>query len=214
MRLPKDIRTFLGWYLNPRGRIKRFGFNIAIFLAFLPMLVLQINQGMVFVEKVSTNVAPLMDVVKSLHLLDSTTGDLATGMTHQKSLQNTLKGLQNIGEIFEEKAKNSFYVLWVDIIVFLTYIALLPIVQMRLRDMGKVKKGSLYFWTALIYAGVVTTMLKTFGFSPFGIFSPLLILVSFISLAWLSMAKGQRYILPSDRFAQKIEPQDIKKDIF
>lgn len=208
----RDLQVFLNWYLNPRTRMKRGLFNIIFFLAFIPVLYVKFMDIAESTSQKTNQYAPVMNMLKDglsgNQSLDSMDMDIESTLKRSEQTRESTRALMDVfdfqsfqneaatGKAPEpEKGKGLG-----DILSFLIYLSLIPVVMMRLRDLGK-WGDSCYIYTGLVYSGIALDSLKNL----LGLSFPLLLtsaagILSFVLISWLCMANT------------KIRPKDMHRE--
>ncbi|MFZ2587784.1 MAG: hypothetical protein WAZ18_06690 [Alphaproteobacteria bacterium] len=177
----------LDWYLAPWRKIGRGTFNVVVGVASLitPLLGL-----MGFVGSVGSVLGPfgsLLDGGKSLEAAMN-----GTPPPDVQALEQALHHVQTAGEGFSAAAGPAAAgINWAGGLDILIWVALIPLVLMRLRDMGK-RGNALYALAGAVYAGMVMGSVSTLvGRDVFGWWGTAASVVSFGVLAWLCVAPSR-----------------------
>lgn len=224
-----DFNSFINWYLGERTRIARGLFNVVFFIAFIPVLFIKMNDGLELVTKKADTYKPLLDMAEQMmgggreHNQPDAYDAYGNGDAYdiekvlQKS-QNTrditrqlMRDLSMAGQGEPSAQSKNKPTSFGDILNLLIFIGLIPIVHMRLRDIGK-WNTEMWVYTAFIYSGIVSDSLKSiFNISfPFVVTSVLGV-VTFIMLTWLCIAKSKDIVRSgsvSDTFMPGDKPND------
>jgi hypothetical protein len=206
----RDLQVFLNWYLSPRTRMKRGLFNVVFFLAFIPVLYVKFMDMTESTSQKADQYAPMMSMLKS-GLSGEQNLDATDIQGILKRSEQTRENTRDLMEVFdfqsfqnpnleEPTSKSKKKTGLGEILNFLIYLGLIPIVMMRLRDLGK-WENSCYIYTGLVYGGIALDSLK----SLLGMSFPLWLtsaagILSFILISWLCMGNT------------KIRPKDIHKE--
>lgn len=213
-----DIKVFLNWYLNPRTRMKRGLFNVVFFLAFVPVLFIKVIDMAESTGQKADEYAPVMNMLKqglsggnNYDTLD-VEGVLRQSENTRDATRELMSALdfQSFGKSKPAPTKQKSFNLG-EVLNFFIYIALVPIVMMRLRDLGK-WGDSLYLYTGLAYSGIFLDIVK----SLFGFNVPLLVtsaagVLSFVLISWLCMGasrKRKRDLNKDDNYMPGDRPDD------
>lgn len=213
------LNNFLRWYFSPYTRMKRGMFNIILLLAFLPLLILQVvstaqavkhtvDETEERVDDISTLISDFQSLASAKHKADN--NGTMDDLVHQRELAQNIQ--QNVlsyvpGGALDEglfaptdsngKPKKSPFM--EQLLNALGYLFLMPVVLMRLRDMGKETKWELYSWAIVTYPGFVVEVIKLFGFTPDKFYTTFAAGITFIMLIWLGTAKSERRVPVSER---------------
>lgn len=176
------VNGFLDWYLSPWRRINRAVFNIVLFAATLPGFLLSVLGLTNGAGGVLGSMMDMMNAAKSL-------GAMPEDPT---ALQSALENMQKAGQGFEGASSTTQAVAhglpWDTIVDGTIWLVLLPLVMMRLRDMGKGRRTVLVF-TVLVYMGVVMDLWVDVGLPDwFGGWKTAADVVSFVIVLWLCVA--------------------------
>lgn len=176
------VRVFLDWYLSPWRRVNRAVFNVVLFAATLPGLVLSV---MGFTSGAGGVLGSLMDMMNAAKNLGAVPED-------PTALQRALETMQRAGQGFEavgaEHAAAAAELPWDTIVNGAIWLVMLPLVMMRLRDMGKGQRAVLVI-TVLVYVGVVMDLWVDVGLPDwFGGWKTAADVVGFIIVMWLCVA--------------------------
>ena len=189
-----DFNSFLNWYLGGRTHIKRGLFNILFFLAFIPVLFVKMNNGLAGISEKSDEYAPLIGMIDEF---STNTDNVDTNDVD--SIENYLDEAQRTRDITRQVMKmldfndtqepKTLEPSWGSSLNFLIFLALIPIVQMRLRDMGK-WGAEVWVYTGLIYGSIVLDSLT----SLISITFPFLLtatasVLTFILISWVCVGK-------------------------
>ncbi|MFT7432931.1 MAG: uncharacterized membrane protein YhaH (DUF805 family) [Alphaproteobacteria bacterium] len=190
-----DLNKFLSWYLSERTRLTRGIFNIIFFVAFIPVLFIKMNTGVEMVTQQADKYKPLMDIAEQA--LEGVNGydvyDVKGAMDKsQKTRDVTRQLMRDFGVGAPQKSTSEKGVGIADILNLVIFIALIPVVHMRLRDLGK-WGNEMWLYTALVYSGIAADSLKSvLGISLPFVLTAVLGILTFILLSWLCMAKTKK----------------------
>lgn len=213
------ISNFLRWYLSPYTRMGRGMFNIVLLLAFLPLMFLQIvattqavkhtvDETQARVDDMGALISDFQNLAVAKQRADNNGGmddlvrqrELAQNI-QQNVLSHVPGGALDAGLLAPTdsngKPKKSPFMQ--QLLHTLGYIFLIPIVLMRLRDMGKEPGWELYSWAIVTYPGFAVEVIKLMGFAPDKIYTTFAAGFTFIMLIWLGTAKGERKVPVSER---------------
>jgi len=214
-----DIQAFLNWYLNPRARMARGLFNVIFFLAFVPVLYFKFIEMSESASHKTQQYAPVMNMLKDglsgQKSLDST--DLQGFLQNESQKREAVRGLMDEFDlnsvmqgqsVAQSKKKETRFS---DFLNILIYLALVPIVMMRWRDLGK-WENSLMIYTGLTYSALLLDVL----YSVFSVqvavgLKGACAVVSFVMFSWLCMGgskKRQRDIVQGDTYMPGDSPDD------
>lgn len=214
----QDIETFIKWYFGERTRLKRGMFNVIFFLAFIPVLFVKFNEMTEKAVNKSDQYAPVMNMLKSTlegggHI---DARDVEGVLRRSENTRETTRDLmdefdfESLGETSAVSSKNDNPSLG-DGLNFLIYLVLVPIVMMRLRDLGKWNE-QLYIFTGLVYSGVIVDAGKSLLSMSFPLWlSGLAGVISFVLISWLCMAAGKKRrtdVYQSDTYMPGDSPDD------
>ena len=207
--VPIWLSQFLAWYLSPFTRMGRGRFNIIFFIALLPPLLIKVVAFQEKAQEVMTTGQGSMQMVQNIlgSVSNPTYGgddaDSVRSIQEQRQTMNNLvgaSGLLDIGQQPRKHIKEKDTTPWADILSFVILMSLIPLVQMRLRDVGKGGETELWVFTGLIYIAVLFDGLKTIlGISMPGFISMIAAGLSFVVLGWLCMKASASYTPPSKR---------------
>lgn len=186
------LRHFLFWYLGGYSRLDRKHFNIIVALAFLPATVMMVSQWLNKAQDVSQKWDPMLREM-GRNLGQSASGGMPDAASTQAAVEAFMGSIQGDDGIA-----------WASVVSLLTFIALLPIVQMRLRDMGKRNGQQMWLWTAAIYAGSAVQLLDMAKIS-LGALGWLAGGVSFVLLAWICIARGKPVPKPMPAYEKPVD---------
>ena len=219
--MPIWLSQFLSWYLSPFTRMRRGRFNVIFFIALLPPLLIKVASFQEKAQEMMQTSQNSMQMVQSILGTVSNPsygGDDATSVRsiqEQRQTMNNLVGASGLLDIGKQpqQPQTRATTPWADILSFIILISLIPLVQMRLRDVGKGGETELWVFTGLIYTAVLFDGLKTIlGISMPGFISMVAAGVSFVILGWLCMKASAAYTPPSERSvappAEKVEGFD------
>ena len=220
--MPIWLSQFLSWYLSPFTRMGRGRFNIIFFIALLPPLLIKVASFQEKTQEMMQTSQNSMQMVKSIlgtvasPTYGSDDASQVRSIQEQRQTMNNLvgaSGLLDIGQQPRKHIREKATTPWADILSFIILISLIPLVQMRLRDVGKGGETELWVFTGLIYTAVLFDGLKTIlGISMPGFISMIAAGLSFVILSWLCMKKSAAYTPPSERSvappAEKVEGFD------
>lgn len=172
----------MDWYLSPWGRMNRTVFNTVLVVASLPGFLLSM---MGLTSGAGGVLGGLMDMMAAAKNL----GGLPDDPT---ALEGALLNMQKAGEGFEaagaEHAAHAAGLPWDAIANGAIWLVLLPVVMMRLRDMGK-KPRTVLILAGLVYVGVVMDLWVDVGlpdlFSGFKLGADI---VGFVLIGWMCLA--------------------------
>jgi uncharacterized membrane protein YhaH (DUF805 family) len=192
------IDDFLAWYLAPWRRIGRAPFNTAVVVATIPSMVLSLT-GMV--EGAKGLLGPLMGLMGggsgggTPDLAGMMNGDFGGGNGGGPDPAQLQKALDQLQQGASAPAPHG--VAWGDVLDSGIWLALLPLVMMRLRDMGK-SGVMLWVFIVLLYAPILMQLAAAFAGDVFGTAQTVAGFVSFVLLAWMCVAKSHREERPAD----------------
>lgn len=193
-----DFEKFLNWYLGTRTRISRLWFNVIFFCAFIPVLALQF---MNFQEIAMETADAMLGLQKSVEGIQLNGLDEAGSMIDQ--IQNTRDAaskfidVTGLGSASGIKADKGLDI--ANILQLLILMALVPIIQMRLRDVGKTEIAELWVYSILIYFAVILDIAKVFYIDVPAYITAPAALISFFTVAWLCGRDSEHVIPPSER---------------
>jgi hypothetical protein len=179
------VQAFLNWYLSPWQRVNRMVFNVVLFAASLPGLLLSVAG---FTNGAGGVLGSLMDMMAAAKNLGALPEDPA-------GLQSALENMQKAGQGFEaagaERVVQAVGLPWDTLVDGAIWLVLLPLVMMRLRDMGRKQRMVLVF-TVFIYLGVVMDLWVDVGLPDlFGGWKTLADVVGFVLIGWLCVAPSK-----------------------
>ena len=201
----RDLQVFLNWYLNPRGRMKRGMFNVVFFVAFIPVIFIKVMDMAENTTQKAGEYAPVMNMLKDglsgKNNIDSR--DVQGFLRKSESTRNATRQMMDAFDFqslekasvgIKEKPKSGLDL--GDFLSFLIYLGLIPIVMMRLRDLGK-WGNALYVYTAVVYSGILVDSAKSLLHMDFPIsVSAAASILTFVLVSWLCM--GGSRIRPSE----------------
>ncbi len=206
---------FLSWYLNPRSRMSKKMFIWATTALFI---VGAIFYYMDFKDTIS-------DVSKSVNAMkfDQYQQSSRRHLSKEQIVNQLLNPSEDsddiakeLGETFgiegfsSESAKEKPFP-WSKLVNTLIFIIIIPMVMMRLRDMGK-KEPQVIKLTALIYLPIAMDTIELLGINiSYYLYIPASV-VGFILFTWLYMAKSEEYIPPSQRAGIPTPPKPAMPD--
>lgn len=185
--------------------MKRGLFNVVFFLAFIPVLYIKFIDMAGSTAQKADQYAPVMNMLKS-GLSGQNNIDSRDVQGFLKQSENTRNATRQMMDVFDfqslEKASVGIQdepkkgVDFGNLLNFLIYLALIPIVMMRLRDLGK-WGNTLYVYTGVVYSGIAIESTKSLLHIQF----PMLLsasagILSFIMISWLCM--GGSKVRPSE----------------
>lgn len=175
----------LSWYLSPWRRIGRGTFNLVLAVAAVPSLLLGV-WGMV--DGVGGLLAPLAGMLDASRSLQQGVG--AAGGPDAGLLGDALRHMQGLGGNSGAPAPVASLA-WAELLDLTIWLALLPLMQMRLRDMGVVARN-IWPLTAVLYAGLLADDAKALvGVDLLAGWGWLAGFVGFVLLAWMTVAKSR-----------------------
>lgn len=180
------MNELLTWYLAPWRRVGRATFNTVIALASVPSLLLML---LGLAGSAGGVLGPFTDLLGASQGLQTALGG-AGAPPDAQGLQQALQHMQGLSNPPPTSATppSSNLGLWMDMLIWL---ALIPLVAMRLRDVG-IKSNNILIGLVAVYAGMLmdfTTHLTSTHL--FGWVGTVAGLVGFITLAWLCMAPSK-----------------------
>lgn len=201
----RDLQVFLNWYLNPRGRMKRGMFNVVFFVAFIPVIFIKVMDMAESTTQKAGEYAPVMNMLKD-GLSGKNNIDSRDVQGFLRQSENTRDATRQMMDAFNFQSLEKASVGIEDkpeggldlgnFLNFLIYLALVPIVMMRLRDLGK-WGNSLYVYTAAVYSGILIDSFKALLGMNFSVsISAAGSILSFILISWLCM--GGSKVRPSE----------------
>lgn len=177
------LNEFFAWYMAPWRRIGRAPFNTVVALASVPSMLLGV-MGMA--QGAGGMLGPLGDMMNAGQSLQNAVDGAPPTDVH--ALEQALNHMQNAGTGMQQAPGFSFNTGWLDTAIWL---ALIPLVHMRLRDVG-VKPKNVWVWTALLYAGMLMSLVDDVaGQDIFGWWATLAGLVNLVGLGWLCLAPSK-----------------------
>ena len=169
------MQEWLGWYLAPWRRVGRMTFNVVLTLASLPSLLMGF-----FGDGGGGFMAPLLGALNG--------GGESGGMSPD-ALAAMGESLQRVARMPGVAPQPGVLFDWALLVNNSLMVLLLPLVQMRLRDMGK---GGKWLWPLTVgaYGGVVAGFSGMAGLGWGGV-GTVVQWVSFLMLLWLCSARTQ-----------------------
>lgn len=194
------MHDFLHWYLAPWSRIGRAGFNAVWVVASIPsLLAMLFGIG----EVAGGGMQPLMDV---LGLRDGFMG--GDPVVVQAALLNLHQQVATPAEV----AKGVDWMWWLD---SACWVALLPLVMMRLRDMGVKNGTTLWVWVGVFYAPTVMQWIQAALMIEVGmLFNVVLGVAGFGVMAWLCVAPSAARTVTAPVPSGRVERHERDGDIW
>lgn len=186
MVCPMDfIEQWLAWYLAPWRRMGRGPFNTVLAVAAIPSMLLGV-WGLV--DGVGGILSPLTQMMDAGRSLQQGVGGAGVDAG---ALGEAMRQMQGAGEGLASGGDGAGGFAWAELLDLAIWLALLPLMQMRLRDMGVAPKN-VWVWTAILYAGMVVSDVQALtGVNLFGGWSWLVGVVGFVLLGWMTVAKSR-----------------------
>lgn len=192
--MPAFLESFLAWYLAPWRRIGRKEFGIALMLATVPgLLIMAFGLG----SSAGSFIDPVMNVMDVGQQLSNSGGDLGSLQGSLEKLQTSVTADSEVSEAFD----------WSGLLNGLCLLAMVPLVRMRLRDMGWFGKQELVL-TVVFNIAVVGGLMKSvtgLDLLPMGM---LWSFWNFVGYGWLSFAKSKPRLAVHERVPETWEPQE------
>ena len=155
------MNDLLNWYLHPRSKLARGRFNIILLVAFIPVLFLQFQQMQIMMAEFDRM------------------------LMHSQSMEElSQQYAQQMMHMMSSTVASPSYIL-----EMIIYALLVPIIMMRLRDMGQTKVRAL---TAITYGHImVGILMQVFGLPLPNIITWLAGITSFVMFSWICTAKSK-----------------------
>lgn len=211
--------AFLQWYLNPRGRITRKTFNTIAGVLFLIVIAfaypelkesaetmqksmgMGMSAGMYDRQNRSSNQPELPEGLQGL-----SQGDIMAKLQQmQNGDEQAQKDLMNLVKMVDDNEDASSFS-WAYFMNDLITLLMLPLVMMRLRDMGRTE-DSIKKLTIWMYLFMITDFLGYVGIDVTAFIEVPINIISLVLFSWICMAKSEEYIPPSQRVQV---PQEAK----
>jgi uncharacterized membrane protein YhaH (DUF805 family) len=200
------FQEFLSWYLAPWRRIGRGSFNIALVAVTVPgMLLMVLGWG----SHAGNFLGPVMNIMDMGHQMEAmnsnveTQGNVADVQRRLESFKDSSMG--NIMGTASGKPADDKGVDWSGLLNALLLLGMVPMVAMRLRDMGKTG-WVVWMWVVLFNVSVVDSLISSllgFGIVPMGF---LWGVVNFFGYGWLGTAKSKAYVPVHEKVPTTWEP--------
>tara|TARA_R110000868_G_scaffold218576_1_gene468886 strand:- start:29074 stop:29724 length:651 start_codon:yes stop_codon:yes gene_type:complete len=193
-----DINQFLNWYLGERTRMKRGLFNVVFFVAFIPVLFVKMNSGMAGMMEEAQQYAPLISAAEEM--MDGgevDTYNIEETLNHSKQTRDITRQLMrdlgmNAPTAQSQNLEKKHGIKWGALLNILVFIALIPIIQMRLRDLNKWGQTNLVY-VGLVYTGIANDALKDlFAIELPTFISASLGILTFVLVSWLCMSNSKK----------------------
>lgn len=195
--MQQDFQRFLNWYLSPLTRMKRGAFNVVVFVALLPALLLPTGKGSALAGVGAIDPVAVQNMMASMQNAQS-----AEDVVRQvEQLRSGVResGLANLGQELQYGQQMEKGFNWSAFVTVVTFLLLIPVFRMRLRDMGKSENVEQYVYVGLVYLSVVSM----FAQEVLGLKLPMSLFltfgtVSFLVMGWVCMS-GSNYVPSSER---------------
>ncbi|MCP5405540.1 MAG: hypothetical protein H6922_04900 [Pseudomonadaceae bacterium] len=180
------MNDWLAWYVAARGRVGRGVFNWVLVAASVPGLLFGVY-GMA--DSAGGLLAPLLGLLDAGQSLQQGVGN---GGLDPYALGDAMRQMQSAGEGFAaagEVGGPSFA--WAELVDMLIWLALVPLMLMRLRDAG-VREARLWWWLVFMYAGMLMADVEAMADANlFGWWDWPLGFVGMLVLGWLTIAHSR-----------------------
>ncbi len=216
--MPEMIQEFLSWYLAPWRRIGRKEFGIGLTVATLPgflLILLGIGSG------AGSFIAPLMDLTTlsqpvgnmelERHPVDVSVGtEQLKNVGFAPQIHNPFRSQPEVSAPTVPEAPRAFD--WSGLISGLCLLLIVPLVRMRLRDMGW------FGWHEMVITGVMSVSvvgsviqsLTGYDVIPLGMLWSSL---NFMGYLWLTLAKSQPRVPVHERIPSPWDDASQRNDM-
>lgn len=219
----QDVQNFISnnkffqWYLDRRTRLNRKWFNIIFFVISSFGLVLYYYDYKDTLDQLNNT---LVQSVGGQH--NGQSGDISKSIQTQELIQKmrqvqsgNIDAAEDIMALMDTGEDSPFR--WSVPANILIFLSLIPLMRMRLRDIGK-KEDTISKIIVFACAPLILSFLDLIGLTFLSFLSIPAFIIGFVLLSWMAMAKSEAYIPPSQRVqmpeTEKVarpDPTPVKK---